>query len=169
MNVSSEGNRAFLCWARTEKWSLPSLLWKCIFLSCHTLDLCSPLRLYLCLSWATVALSGVSRSILQSVCLLFHHSCFSKTDMAWCPFSNPKTSGESSPSSKQRALWGRLPISCSDQFCQLPLTSASSGTFCWYELIYRSWVTGGLSDKEPACQCRRHKRHGFGPWVGKIP
>ena len=23
--------RAFLCWAWTEKWSLPSLLWKCIF------------------------------------------------------------------------------------------------------------------------------------------
>ena len=23
--------------------------------------------------------------------------------------------------------------------------------------------------KEPACQCRRRKRHGFNPWVGKIP
>ena len=23
--------------------------------------------------------------------------------------------------------------------------------------------------KEPPCQCRRHKRHGFYPWVGKIP
>ena len=23
--------------------------------------------------------------------------------------------------------------------------------------------------KEPACQCRRFKRHGFHPWVGKIP
>jgi len=22
--------------------------------------------------------------------------------------------------------------------------------------------------KVPACQCRRHKRHGFDPWVGKI-
>ena len=28
---------------------------------------------------------------------------------------------------------------------------------------------GGTSGKEPACQCRRHKRHGFSPWVGKIP
>ena len=27
----------------------------------------------------------------------------------------------------------------------------------------------GASGKEPACQCRRHKRHGFNPWVGKIP
>ena len=28
---------------------------------------------------------------------------------------------------------------------------------------------GGASGKEPACQFRRHKRHGFDPWVGKIP
>ena len=26
----------------------------------------------------------------------------------------------------------------------------------------------GASSKEPACQCRRHKRCGFDPWVGKI-
>ena len=26
----------------------------------------------------------------------------------------------------------------------------------------------GLSGKEPACQCRRYKRHEFSPWVGKI-
>jgi len=28
---------------------------------------------------------------------------------------------------------------------------------------------GGASGKEPACQCRRHRSHGFAPWVGKIP
>ena len=27
----------------------------------------------------------------------------------------------------------------------------------------------GTSSKEPACQCRRHKRHGLDPWIGKIP
>ena len=27
----------------------------------------------------------------------------------------------------------------------------------------------GASGKEPACQCRRHKRSGFYPWVEKIP
>ena len=26
-----------------------------------------------------------------------------------------------------------------------------------------------LSGKEPACQCRRHKRDRFDPWIGKIP
>ena len=25
------------------------------------------------------------------------------------------------------------------------------------------------SDKKSACQCKRHKRRGFDPWVGKIP
>ena len=25
------------------------------------------------------------------------------------------------------------------------------------------------SAKEPACQCRRHKRHRFDPWVGVFP
>ena len=28
---------------------------------------------------------------------------------------------------------------------------------------------GVTSGKEPACQCRRLKRHGFNPWVRKIP
>ena len=28
---------------------------------------------------------------------------------------------------------------------------------------------GGADGKEPACQCRRHKRPGFNPRVGKIP
>ena len=28
---------------------------------------------------------------------------------------------------------------------------------------------GGISGKEPSCQCRRQKRHKFNPWVGKIP
>ena len=30
-------------------------------------------------------------------------------------------------------------------------------------------VPGGTSGKESACQCRRHKKYGFDPWVGKIP
>ena len=27
----------------------------------------------------------------------------------------------------------------------------------------------GASGKEPACQCRRYRRCGFDPWVGKMP
>ena len=29
--------------------------------------------------------------------------------------------------------------------------------------------SGGVSGKEYSCQCRRHKRCWFDPWVGKIP
>ena len=32
----------------------------------------------------------------------------------------------------------------------------------------RRGFPGGASGKEPTCQCRRHKRHRFEPWVGKI-
>ena len=32
-----------------------------------------------------------------------------------------------------------------------------------------SGFPGGASGKESACQCRRHKRCGFDPWVRKIP
>ena len=28
---------------------------------------------------------------------------------------------------------------------------------------------GGAGSKEPACQCRRHKRHGFNPWARNSP
>ena len=28
---------------------------------------------------------------------------------------------------------------------------------------------GGANGIEPACQCRRCKRHRFNPWLGKIP
>ena len=37
---------------------------------------------------------------------------------------------------------------------------------------YYTWpggFPGGTSGKEPTCQCRRHERHGFDPWAGKIP
>ena len=40
----------------------------------------------------------------------------------------------------------------------------------WERMRY-SWNTGlprWCKGKESACQCRRHKRHGFDPWVGKI-
>ena len=33
--------------------------------------------------------------------------------------------------------------------------------------IFRTWLW--LSGKESACQCRRHRRQGFDPWIRKIP
>ena len=39
----------------------------------------------------------------------------------------------------------------------------------FYHLTFYSGFPGGISDIEPSCQCRRPKRHGFDPWVWKIP
>ena len=36
-------------------------------------------------------------------------------------------------------------------------------------LCFDFGLTGGTSGKELACQCMRHKRHRFDPWVRKIP
>ena len=47
------------------------------------------------------------------------------------------------------------------------LSQALSPQTAEFELL--QGFPGGTSGKEPACQCRRHKRHGFDPWVGKIP
>ena len=58
-----------------------------------------------------------------------------------------------------------------------PITSNSTLS-CLYSMLYLTfgpfyWPSrgfpGGARDKEPACQCRRHKRCGFDPWLGKIP
>ena len=45
---------------------------------------------------------------------------------------------------------------CSEEFVKLFLDSSCRG------------FLGGASGKESACQCWRHKRCGFDPWVGKI-
>ena len=46
------------------------------------------------------------------------------------------------------------------------------GAFSIFFLTWLSKVSwgfpGGSRSKEPASQCRRHKWHGFDPWVGKI-
>ena len=56
-----------------------------------------------------------------------------------------------------RSSWSRIQI----------LFSCIAGRFftVWDIRVY----IGGASGKEHACQCRRHKRQEFDPWVGKIP
>ena len=53
-------------------------------------------------------------------------------------------------------------------YCKTTITLG----FCLCILKREIWniqdFPGGASDKEPACQCRRHKRHVFNPWVGKV-
>ena len=38
-----------------------------------------------------------------------------------------------------------------------------------YVSLFLLGFPGGDTGKEPTCQCRRHKRLGFDPWVGKSP
>ena len=42
----------------------------------------------------------------------------------------------------------------------------SSLSSVFYHLLFELWL---LRCREPACQCPRHKRCRFNPWVGKIP
>ena len=50
---------------------------------------------------------------------------------------------------------------------QLTSECASFQFWCWE--VSSVDFPGGASGKEPACQCRRHKRPRFDPWVRKIP
>ena len=54
------------------------------------------------------------------------------------------------------------------QMCRLALIKKDTHSEGSKEKLVRNY-TGGASGKEPACQCRRYKRHRFDPWVGKIP
>ena len=38
-------------------------------------------------------------------------------------------------------------------------------------ILLGTWGFAGSSsgNKDPTCQCRKHKRGGFDPWVGKMP
>ena len=51
----------------------------------------------------------------------------------------------------------------------MKMVRGSPEVHCWAVSQESRCFPGGTSGKEPACQCRRHKRCGFDPWVGKIP
>ena len=47
-------------------------------------------------------------------------------------------------------------------------TNTHNWTLLKGNLVLQEGFPGGTSGKEPACQCRRCKRHRFNPWVGTI-
>ena len=51
----------------------------------------------------------------------------------------------------------------------LPSTESHRVGHDWRDLAAAAEEPDGASGKEPTCQCRRHKRCVFNPWVGKIP
>ena len=58
----------------------------------------------------------------------------------------------------------RSPLWMQSKVWYLPATLA----WQWPLLSSKVGFPDDTSDKEPACQCRWHKRHVFSPWVGKI-
>ena len=52
---------------------------------------------------------------------------------------------------------------------RLPSMGSHRVGYDWRDLAAAAVAAGGASGKEPACQCRRHKRREFDPWVRKIP
>ena len=52
-----------------------------------------------------------------------------------------------------------------------PLYEIKSSQMAKFIVLTRDYLgfLGSTSGKEPICQCRRCKKHGFNPWVGKIP
>ena len=57
------------------------------------------------------------------------------------------------------------------QFCRVLLSCSVACPSVWLCLVrcYKLGFPSGASGREPACQCRRRKRHGFNPWVRRIP
>ena len=63
------------------------------------------------------------------------------------------------PSFRPSRFW-RVLLSCS---------VACPSVWLCLVLFYKLGFPSGASGREPACQCRRRKRHGFNPWVRRIP
>jgi len=62
--------------------------------------------------------------------------------------------------------WGRLAFLISLRLCCIIMFSQH--IFDILKINEEKDFPGGLVGKEPTCQCRRHKRCRFNPWVGKI-
>ena len=77
-----------------------------------------------------------------------------------------------------------MPEICSEsnvKFFKKDRNSITGFSFCLQDLqllvSHKMGFPGGASgkkknknkNKKPSCQCRKYKRHGFDPWVRKIP
>ena len=95
-----------------------------------------------------------------------------------CPSPSPGLHSNSRPSSQ----WCHPATSSSViPFSSRPQYLPASGSFPMSQLFIktRHKITVDFetqmdfpdftSGKEPTCQCGRHRKHGFDPWVGKIP
>ena len=75
------------------------------------------------------------------------------------------------PSTWNKTIMFILQLICKPRYFQGQLKIYFSRKF-WFSGWNSPFIIlfpGGASGKEPVCQCRRHMRQGFDPWVGKIP
>ena len=68
-------------------------------------------------------------------------------------------------SNRRLGCWERLVESSRPLLFYL----VSEPQWTWQASPWNNRLPRWLSGKESACQYRRHRRHGFDPWVGKIP
>ena len=96
----------------------------------------------------------------------------------WCPESQTKCSLRPIHIVGQGILSGQIMTPKLDVGILIPglqsVTVFGGETFTGVTKVKwgRRWAPafpGGTSCKEPSCQCRRHKRYRFSPWVSKIP
>ena len=89
---------------------------------------------------------------------------------------HPSTSGLGGADLRRPSLWYSViqsweidscRIQCL-QFLSLEQTLLTLISPLPYLLTFTKGLPRWCCGKEPACQCRRHKRHGFDPWVRKI-
>ena len=66
-------------------------------------------------------------------------------------------------------VYHQLPSFKKNQFKLMPQNEQVMLEWNWGFSLINLGFSGGANGKEPTCQCRRQKRHGFDPWVGKIP
>ena len=113
-----------------------------------------------------LAVQGALKSLLQ------HHS--SKASILWhsafyiVQLSHPYMTTWKTISLTRWTFVGKVMSLLLNILSRLVITS-----YCQWQIdICQGYLPGfsdGASGKEPTCQCRRHKRCGFNPWVGKIP
>ena len=100
--------------------------------------------------------------------LRFPHQNRAQPRVMFCPGSRPAGRGWALPDSaspgqlrgRGRSRW---PASKDVQRC------VSSGNSSFYLTVIAWGSPRGDNGRESVCQCRRRKRPGFNPWVGKIP
>ena len=100
------------------------------------------------------------------MCML---SCFIRVRL----FVTPWTVANQAPLSmgfSRQEYWSGLPFPSPGNLSDSGIEPASPEAPSLREINNLIWgFSGGTSGKEPACQSRRHERHGFDHWVGKIP